>query len=376
MQAGKFKKILIINEGQLGDLLVLTPALKAIKEHLPQSHVTVALTKRSYYVPPESKDRFVKISKGEGTAEALKNNPYVDEMIAINRKHIREQRGLKRIKAEFYIVKFLRQKKYDCVINAFPEDRFMIWSFLAGIKTRVGQKNHKLSYLLTHKINKSPNEINHLNYILLLLNAIGISSTDKKTFFFIPEESNQWIECKLNELNIYSEKKIISIHPGASKPDRVWSVKYFAELTKLLMTLNNIEPVICSSDFDEEIVNDILQKLDVKPKVMKITDNISNLAALFKHSELVVCNDSGPRHLAAAVGVRSISVFKRHNDKQWKIYPEELAKTLEKDSSCSKCPEDKCLIPIPDGEKYGAECMWSIKPETVFNEIKSMINIT
>lgn len=353
-------------------MLVLTPALEAIKNNFPEEHVTVAVTQRSNYGFLKS-NQLINIATGEGTSEALINNPNVDEIIIINREYLRSLRGLKRFQAEYQIIKFFRKNKYDCVINAFPDDRFIILSFLAGVKIRVGQKRHGFSWLLTDKIEAFPNESNQLNYVLKLIEVLNIESVTQKTFFSIPEKNKQWVNNELCKLGISEGKNIITIHPGASKPDRIWPVKYFAELIIMISSLKDYEAVICSSSYDEIVVQLILNHLDFKVKVITITDSISNLAALFKRSQLVITNDSGPRHLSAAINVRSVSVFKRHNDKQWKIYPDELARTLEKDSACDLCPKDKCLIFIPEGEGYGAKCMWDITPSMVFEEIKKMI---
>src|SRR5437870_7850627 len=130
-------RILFFAEGQLGDSLVLMPALRAVRKTLPHIWITVLLFYRSKYFKQDS-DSLIKKSECRGAAEVFANNPYVDEVLELDRKALRSLRGIKRLKAELKCISYLRKNKYDAAICTFPQDRFALWAYLAGIKIRIG----------------------------------------------------------------------------------------------------------------------------------------------------------------------------------------------------------------------------------------------
>ena len=123
--AEKSRRVLCIAEGQLGDLLLLTPALRAVKESFPSSYLAVlVLQRRRYDVAPASGDSSVPPPISGSTSVVLRNDPHVDEVKEIDRSGLRELSGLRRLRSELGIIRWLRRQEFDTVICTFPEDRF------------------------------------------------------------------------------------------------------------------------------------------------------------------------------------------------------------------------------------------------------------
>src|SRR5262245_17239288 len=133
-------KILILAEGQLGDLLILTPALRAMRASFPSAFLAVMVVQRRRYSEVAAGRRnVISFDLRGGTSEVLHDSRYVDEIVEVDRGALRVLKGLARISAEIKITQYLRAKRFDLVLSTFPEDRFALWAFASGARVRVGQ---------------------------------------------------------------------------------------------------------------------------------------------------------------------------------------------------------------------------------------------
>lgn len=367
------KKILFFAEGQLGDSLVLIPALRATRNALPEAKITVLLFYRSKYFSGEH-DGMIRKSERVGAAEIFAGSENVDEVLEIDRKRLRSLKGFRRLRSELSCVRYLRKHKFNAAVCTFPEDRFVIWSFLAGIKIRIGQKKQSFGFLLTHRphIDERSNE-GVLKYFCGLIEELGIKCKDYSPYYEVPQDAVRWAEDFFKENKIVSNK-VIAIHPGARDRDRQLPPSYYSEI---INGLNGINVVLCFGDFDNEYVREI------KPPRRKFipvkTESVSKLAALFRKSDLCIVQNSGPRHLAAAAGAKTLGLLEKHDHIMWKIYEGEDSHFIfQSDNRCSYCEAhgarpDQCLGKIPPGAKYGSYCMHDIKPEKVIKKIESIL---
>jgi ADP-heptose:LPS heptosyltransferase len=371
----EIKKILFLAEGQIGDSICLTPAIRAVKESLPNSHTTILLFHRRKYIGSDSQGNpYIETSNFEGTSEVFKGNPFVDEVLELDRKAMRALSGFKRVKAEYNCVKYLRRQKYDAVICTFPQNRFVIWSFFAGIKKRIGEKGQQFETLLTGRPKIKRSDSGVLNYFCDLLKPLGITAKDKNTFYSIPGKFEDDAKNKLKELNISAEKKLLIIHPGASDKDRQLPVRKMADLINMISGKKDIEVLITYSEYDEEYITELKVLLPEKLKCVK-TEKIAELAGFLKLSDAALVHNSGPRHLAAAIGTKTIGLLEKYDDIMWKIYEDDTRHAIvQSKKDCVTCNGGKCFGFIPKGEKFGANCMHDIETEDVFRTVERVIN--
>ncbi len=359
----------------MGDSIVLTPALKAAKESLPGVLITILLFHRRKYINNNSEGNpYIETTNYSGTAEIFRGNPNADTVLELDRKTMRSLKGFARLKAEWNCIKFLRQQKYDAVISTFPQNRFVIWSFLAGIKKRIGEKGQQFGFLLTDKpaIRRSDSSV--LNYFCDLLKPLGVIAKNRDTHYHIPYEDIVNAEKILRELNINSDKKLLIIHPGASDKDRQLPPVMMAELINVLKSKSNMEILFAYSEYDEEYIISLQEIYNDKLSVIK-TDAISGLAGILKTADAVLVHNSGPRHLAAAIGVKTIGLLEKYDDVIWKIYQnDEIHSIVQSNKSCSLCTTGKCGGFIPQGNKFGAKCMHDIDINEIYSSIVRIIN--
>lgn len=369
----EIKKILFLAEGQMGDSIVLTPALKAAKASLPDVEITILLFHRRKYINNTREGNpYIEKSNFEGTAEVFRNNSFVDNVLELDRRAMRSLKGFARLKAEWQCVKYLRVLKFDAAISTFPQNRFVLWSFFAGIKRRVGEKNQPFDYLLTDKPPVKRSDSGVLNYFCSLLEPLGITAEDKSTFFQVPAE------CIQTAAKFFSEhdkgKKIIVIHPGASDKDRQLPPEKLKEVLIKAEKSNKYNIVLAYSEYDEEYVN-ALKKIYTGSISFVKTKTIGELAGILKYADAALVHNSGPRHLAAAVGVKTIGLLEKYDDIMWKIYENEnFHAIVQAWFACNLCSEGKCRGIIPENEVFGAKCMHDISTEEIFSSIETIIN--
>lgn len=368
-------RILFIAEGQLGDLLILTPALRATKATFPNSLLAVLVAQRRRYSPlPSTAENVLTRQPGAGTAAVLTDNPYVDEVIEVDRSALRPLKGLTRIKTELEVIKLLRSKKFDIVICTFPEDRFVLWAFASGARVRVGQKQQPLSWLLTHKPDIQKQDLGVLRYYCHLAAAAGATISSFDTEYRIPVTAKEWAADLLRAQGINSTTPLVAIHPGGSGPYNLWPPERFAAIADAIQIGGNTKVILCGTEFDETVVDELKNHLRAEVIAVNFGQSVARFAAILERCALCISNDSGPRHLAVAVGTPSVAFMRRGQDRQWKIYHDERASiVLQSDEPCRECRDGSCRDLIPSGEKYGAYCMRMISVDRALETVARFI---
>lgn len=366
-------RILFIAEGQLGDLLVLTPAIAATKKSFPQAHITVLIFQRRSYFRGSGSAYFNEDATG-GAAEVFRSNSDVDTVMEVNLQALRELGWYSRVKAEIDIMIRLRRKRFDAVI-VFPRDRFVLWAYISGASVRVGQKRQVYHQTLTHTRDIHKRTAGVLRYYCSLVEAIGVTVDSYDTRFIIPPAFLKEADEFLQNHGARPEKRLVAIHPGASAPDRVWPPERYAMLIDALQRDGVAEVVLCGGPFDKKVVNSI-QSLAKTPVILSDGDRtIGQLAALLSRCALFVGSNSGPRHLAAAVHTKTLALLAHNDQFEWEVYEDRTQhRIIQGDGMCPVCPESACLSRVPEGELYGSQCLRMIHVEDVLAHAREMLS--
>ena len=334
-------KIIILKFYEMGCIVLLQPCLKALRQKYPNSKIY-----------------FITIEKNKEIIEMMN---IVDNIFTINDNNIFSftMDILEKIKK-------LRNENIDVLIDLEFLTRFSaITTFLISAKKSVGFYSRKVfrGNFYNEKVDYS--------------NEKHITKIYKETFkkldidveYKIPFELNYEI---LENLNEFSGKIIsVNINSNAAIVERRWPKEYFIEIVKFLQK-TSYKIILVGSKVNEEYVNSFIKLLADK-NIENYTGNLSlkQLAGLFKISKLVITNDSGPLHLAYAMGTATFSFFG----------PESPAifgpignnhKIFYKNLSCSPC------VDVYNGKKVKCtkktvECLNQIKPEEVIEELKKML---
>jgi len=317
------KRILLIRTDRIGDVALSTPAIKAAYEAYLNSFIAFA-------VQPYAKD-------------IVEGNPYLDEIIIFDKE--------KTHKGIWGMLKFaqtLKEKKFDITIILHPTNRVHIATFLAGISERVGY-NKKMGFLLTKKIphTKQFGRKHELEYTLDVLRAGGIEPKDNKPFIPIGEEAESRIEELLSSKGVAGDDLIVAIHPGASCPSKRWDAAKFAGLADKIVENFNTKVIIIAGPEDVILGNKVNSLVRHNAVNLSGVLSVKELAFLLKRCVLFISNDSGPVHIAVAVGTPVISIFGRNEKGLSPVRWRPLGKddiVIHKDVGCQKCLAHDCKI--------------------------------
>ncbi len=316
------KRILVSRTDRIGDVLLSTPAIKALREAYPNAYISVV-------VSPYAKD-------------VVHGNPHVDEVLVYDKD--------KKHKGWFSSWRFsraLKKKDFDLAVILHPTNRMHIVTFFAAIKQRVGY-DRKLGFLLTKRVahTKHLGEKHELDYSLDLLRPIGILPKDRALHMPLKQESEIWADAVLRKNGIKQHDKILAINPGASCPSKVWPADRFAHVADVLADKHNFKIVVLSGPKDVKLADEFMSY--IKHPVVNLAGktSVSQLASVLKRSRLFISNDSGPVHIASALDIPVISIFGRSqkglSPKRWGPVGAKN-KVLHKDIGCVECLAHNCI---------------------------------
>jgi heptosyltransferase-2 len=317
-----FRRILIVRTDRIGDVLLSTPIIKALRQEYPHTHIAMM-------VSPYARD-------------IVEGNFDLDEVI------IYDKDGLhKSWLASMKFAQKLKKKKFDLALILHPTNRVHLITYFADIRKRVGF-NRKLGFLLTDRIKhtKQLGEKHELEYNLDMVRYLGIEPFSKKLFMPIKVESEKWVNEVFRQLGIKETDKLLAIHPGASCPSKIWPNDRFAQVADELAQKFGFKVLIIAGPKDLARAEATAKNMHQPAINLAGKTSVSQLASILKRCQLFISNDSGPVHIASAVGTPVISIFGRAqkglSPKRWG--PLGIKdRFLHKDVGCIECLAHNCV---------------------------------
>ena len=334
----KIRRILITRSDRIGDVVLSTPIFRAVKEKYPACYLAVMVIKENQAL--------------------VQGNPWVDEVITYDKKNV-HRRWLETI---LFGVE-LRKGKFDLVIHLHPTNRMYVISFLARIPIRVGYKR-KSFFLLTHYLpeRKREGKFHEAEYNFDLLNSIGILKPSVLEFYFPLHSQDR--DQLISLFGSFSGRYIV-FHPSASCISKRWPLDRFAVLADRLVNRYGVGAVVIGEG--EGLKHAAKMASLMKETLFNFAGKLSlgMLGWLLKDAQLLVSNDSGPVHIAAALGTPVISIFGRNQPglsvTRWRPLSENSS-YLHKDVGCVVCLAHRCQINF--------KCLNELKLEEVMTEVE------
>jgi ADP-heptose:LPS heptosyltransferase len=285
------QNILIINFGQIGDIVLSLPALRAVREKFPDARLTVMV--------------------GKSGAEIIEISKFADEKITVDRVKLRDGNKLASIREVLAIAENVRRRRFDFVIDLHSLYETNFLGFLSGAKHRLyaNRENRSLDFLANFNP-KPPTEDKKLHltdHYLNVLKPLGIDNAARTIKIQPREKDSEKIE---NLFRSRQSKRLVGLFPGAGNPSRRWSLEKFAELAQKISVDKKLQTIVFLGPEEENLRGDIQAKF---PPDSMIVDKLSLLefvAALSKLSVLI-SNDTSAVHLGAMVGAKIVLVMDR-----------------------------------------------------------------
>jgi heptosyltransferase I len=338
-------KILILKFSALGDVVHTLPIAATIRKSLPDAYIAWMVEERFQ--------------------DLLNGNPDIDQIIPIRTKVWRKNWNGQSLKEILDTVKTLRQHKFDLVLDLHGLLKSGIIARLSGARTRTGfHRNNckeKISALFTNQ--KSPYMAGGIHvvdmYLTLLQTALGTIDETKNFPLQITEETDKKGAHFFNE-NL-AQQPVIGINPGAGFESKQWELTRFAELADRISAELGYSILLTWGPGEEFKVQQIAAHMTQKNWIAPPTTILESIA-LYKRMALLVSCDSGPLHLAAAVGVPTVSIFGPTDPMRngaYGVNHEAVYKMLP----CSFCWKKTC----PLGTK---ECMQQVTVDEMFQAVR------
>lgn len=336
------RKILVVKLRHLGDVLLTGPVFRVLKEALPKAEIDAFIYKEA--------------------SPMLEGHPDIDRLIRYDRSW--KKRGFfRRMKEELNLLVEIRKRNYDLVINLTEGDRGIMAALASRAKIRVGfrPKGKWQQKSLTHIAKDCPSLRHTVERNLDVLRRIGIfPSVEARELYFDLPQAAQEKACSLS-----AKESFILIHPTSRWRFKCWPIPKMRQLIEHL--LQEGKRVILTSGPDP-VEMDMARKISEGLDVLNFGGTISlkELGALIDLSELLICVDSVPFHMASALKKPVVALFGPTSDVTWGPWRNPHARVLFLERSCRPCYLDGC------GGSKRSDCLESLPVEMVMRAVHDL----
>jgi lipopolysaccharide heptosyltransferase II len=330
-----YKRILAVKLADLGDLLAITPALQALRAAQPSARIDLL-------TPPSS-------------AGLLKGAPFLDDIITFDKFSFDSLGSMLNLYGMLRTARFLlrlRRARYDALAifhhftTGWGSLKFAVLSLASGARVRAGLDNGRGRFL-THKVtDRGFGAMHEADYWLSVASLLGADAhAGWRPFVPISSSHRATATDLLDEIRASHTGPIVAIHPGAGAYSlaRIWPVEGFAEVARGLIVSHDAAIVVLGGPDEVKKAEHLLDRVGYNDRVHNFVGRttIHETAALIERCDLFLGNDSGPMHIAAAVGTHVVAVFGPSNAQAWGPYtpPGEVSKhtIVARDLPCMPC---------------------------------------
>lgn len=319
--------LVVFNLNWLGDILFSIPNLRALRHHYKESHIACI-------IPSAYRDLF------EGQT-------FIDEIIAVN-----DRSPYEKIK----LIRHLRSQRWDIGFlfhRSKTRARIFKWG---GVRERIGYNTRRRSKLLTTAIPEPNHSIHKMDYLLGLIKNYGIEPVCNDYSFVPPFQDIQIL------------RPYVVFHPGSNWEPKKWPINYYARLGDRLSQKFEMNIVITGVHSEKSSLGSMLES-QMKQKCVNLCGktNLVELANILKNASLVVAGDTGPMHLASAVGAPLLPLYGPTSPELNGPRGRGNVKIIWKNPGCKtypcadkSCPHEHCLNDLSSEEVFQTIDNWGI----------------
>lgn len=340
------RRVLAIRLDNLGDVLVTTPALHAIKESLPAAELTLLA--------------------GPVGAQVARLNPDLDDVIVYQAPWMDPWHKLPQdSQREQEMIATIRERRFDgaIIFTSFHQSPLpaAYLCYLADIPLRAAASIDGPGSLLTTR-HKHPERVMHeVERGLDLAGAIGFTTSNRALVLQVPVEARKQIDTILARQGVNRQRPVVVVHPGCSMPARTYPWEMYVEVIDLLVAQTGATVLLTGAEDERELVGRIVCNLreDSRQAIHTFVGTLpfAELCALIEAADLAITNNTGPMHISAAVKTPVVALFALTNPPEqwgpWQV-PHRL---LNVDVPCRICYSRVC--------PYKHECLRLVTPDMV-----------
>jgi heptosyltransferase-2 len=340
-------RILIRSTNWVGDAILTTPAIRAIRKNFPHSEITILA--KPWVVP------------------VFKESPHVDHIIIydVNARH-------KGWRGKLKLIREIRKRKFDLAILFQNAVEAAVIALLSGIPRRLGYDTDRRGLFLTHSVpvrrHAKFKNIHETDYYLDILTPFGLIPDGTGLTLKISESNHRAADALLTKYGIGKHDQIVGVNPGATYGSaKRWLPERYAALADKIQEYYGAYILVFGAAGEKEIGQKVTALMK-KPAVNLCGHTtLGEAMALIDRCHLFITNDSGLMHVATALEIPLVAIFGPTNS-QTTGPTGSKSRVVRIPVSCSPCLQPDC----PTDHR----CMQDIKVDTVFEMVKTLHSLS
>jgi heptosyltransferase-3 len=334
------RRILVVKLRSIGDTVLSTPSLIALRRHAPQAEIDILL-----------EDWVAPVLDGYEGVSVIRMSPGIGARLAT--------------------ISYLRKRNYDIVFNLHGGTTSTFLTRASGAKHRFGNADYQYSFLYNHLLSSPADfwgreRMHSAEQQLALIGHSGVPVDDlPKTNLVVDPYKEDEVDIVLH-VNRAHRPKLALLHPTTAFGTKQWPISSFARLAEYLYD-KGFDVVAIGSEAE----NSLLQELRTETKVPINTFDdfeLPHVTALASMASVFIGNDSGIAHIAAAVQTPSVVIFGSSNRTHWRPWTDAPNEIVFNPFDCQPCPGYRC-------EVYGdSRCIHSISVEQVIAAVERVLS--
>ena len=349
--------VLVVRLDNLGDVLVTTPAIHAIKTSLPKASLTLLASPvgaQVGWLNPDIDDVIVYQA------------PWMDPWHLLPQDSLREQQ----------VIAAIKQQSFDgaIIFTSFRQSPLpaAYLCYLAGIPLRVAASIDGPGSLLTTRHKHPERMVHEVERGLDLVGAIGLTTDERNLVLKVPDTARVFVFDLLAALEVDQWRPLVVVHPGCSMPARTYPWEMYSQVIDLLVERLDATIALTGTGDERPLVEQVLHRVQARNRgsVLALAGQLPfpALCALIETADLAITNNTGPMHISAAVKTPVVALFALTNPpEQWGPWGVQH-QLLYHDVSCHICYNRIC--------PYEHECLRLVSPEMVVDAASGLLEKT
>jgi ADP-heptose:LPS heptosyltransferase len=342
--AGESLTILVVEYWNLGDFVMITPFLKNLRLHFPKAHIVLLASPRT-----------IPLAEGQGFIDEVipVTVPWVPHMSRWKKYFSRDWIGL------FQCVRMLRKRRFDLGFTARADVRenFIMWA--GGIKRRVGYGFAYGGKLLTDIVPPDLSRSHYSERWLHLLEHLNKPILDRRPELRLRTEHRELARRRLAEMGIENGDVLVGIHAGARNEVRQWGNQRFLEVAKRLRTKFPVK-IVWFQDASAE-------QTPTVEGLIPLRLPLQEFLAILAECRVLVCNDTGPMHMASGLSVPVVAVFGPTQPEWFGPIGEDHKIVIRREMWCRPC-FDYCVFDQP-------YCLRLVSVDSVYEAVAEALRV-
>jgi ADP-heptose:LPS heptosyltransferase len=342
------RRILVLRLERIGDLLMALPGIAAVRHFAPSAEIDLVV--------------------GSWNAELARAIPSVSRVIPLDAAWLsREGEGVA-LPALLRVAATWRSRAYDLAVNFEPDIRSNLLLAVSGARWTAGYRSAGGGPLLDQALEYDPGAHTSDNARRLVSAVFGRAAPSVTPLLSIPENERRRARALIGA----AARPIVAMHVNGGRPVKQWDPERFADVARKLVEVRAATLIFTGSPADAPLIEQVTRTLPAGTYIDATKDvSLLTLAALLEHVDVMVTGDTGPMHIAAAVGTPIVAVFGPSDPRRY-APGGPLDTVVRIDLPCAPCnrirlPPARCTGVIPD-------CLALIPADRVYDAVTGILD--